>query len=67
MLTKWNDLNVNSKRAFVSLLAGVVLAFCKDFNLPFLAKALALYFVLIGGKDLLDYWKKKKKNANGGL
>lgn len=60
MLTKWNDLNVNSKRAFVSLLAGSVLVFCTDFGLSFLAEALALYFVLIGGKDFLDYWKNKK-------
>lgn len=60
MLTKWNDLNVNSKRAFVSLLAGIIFAFRTDFGLSFLAEALALYFVLIGGKDFLDYWKNKK-------
>lgn len=44
----------------MSLLAGIVLVFCTDFGLPFPAEALALYFVLIGGKDFLDYWKNKR-------
>lgn len=57
MVKRWDQFNI--LRGFFAILASVYFGFHTDFSLAFFAEVLSLYFIFIGGKDFLAFWKKR--------